>query len=266
MSRVPVLLLLLPLLALTACGADQEEAAAPGAQDGQTTLLVSAAANLADVLPPLLDAFRDRTGIQAQVNYGNTAQLAAQIERGAPVDLFLAADRQHVETLAAKGLVLPDTVRVYARGKLVLWTREGSGLALGSLMDLTSARIGRIAIANPDQAPYGAAARQALQRLGLWEALQPKLVIAENIQQALQYARSGNADVAFTALSLVLNEGGARLEVPTDLYDPIDQALAVVRGTPREAAARRLADFLASSEAATVWQRFGYDLPALVSR
>ncbi|MCS7276173.1 MAG: molybdate ABC transporter substrate-binding protein [Dehalococcoidia bacterium] len=265
MRRFLALLLLLPAL-LLACGGDgQEESNAPG-QGQQTTLLVSAAANLADVLPPLLDAFRDRTGIAVQVNFGNTAQLAAQIERGAPVDLFLAADRQHVETLAAKGLVLPDTVRAYARGKLVLWTRADSGLTLSSLEELASSRVGRIAIANPDQAPYGAAARQALRRLGLWDALQGKLVIAETIQQAFQYARSGNADAAFTALSLVINEAGNRLEVPPELYDPIDQTLAVVKGTPREAAARRLADFLVGPEAAAVWQRYGYDLPALVSR
>jgi molybdate transport system substrate-binding protein len=257
----PALALLL-LLALAACTGGRTS----DPPHRQTTLLLSAAANLADVLPPLLDAFRDRTGIRVQVNYGNTAQLAAQIERGAPVDLFLAADRQHVEMLAARGLVLPDTARVYALGRLVAWVREGAGPSLGSLQELTSPRIGRIAIANPDQAPYGAAARQALQRLGLWEALQPKLVIAENIQQALQYARSGNADVAFTALSLVLDEGGSKLEVAADLYDPIEQALAVVRGTPREEAARRLADFLLGPEAAALWQRYGYGLPSLVSR
>ena len=248
------------LLALLLAACAGREAAPP--DEGETTLLVSAAANLADVLPPLLDAFQEQTGIRVQVNYGNTAQLAAQIERGAPVDLFLAADRQHVETLAAKGLVLPDTVRVYARGRLVLWWRADSGLALSSLEDLQSASVRRIAIANPDQAPYGAAARQALQRLGLWEALQPRLVIAENIQQAFQYARSGNADVAFTALSLVVNESGQRLEVARELYEPIDQ----VKGTPREAAARRLADYLAGPEAAALWQRYGYELPALVSR
>ncbi len=256
-TAVAVLLALL----LAACAGRE---ATPG--EGETTLLVSAAANLADVLPPLLEAFQERTGIRVQVNYGNTAQLAVQIERGAPVDLFLAADRQHVETLAAKGLVLPDTVRVYARGRLVLWWRADSGLALSSLEDLRSASVRRIAIANPDQAPYGAAARQALQRLGLWEALQPRIVIAENIQQAFQYARSGNADVAFTALSLVVNESGQRLEVVRELYDPIDQALAVVKGTPREGAARRLADYLAGPEAAALWQRYGYELPALVSR
>ncbi len=256
-TAVAVLLALL----LAACAGRE---ATPG--EGETTLLVSAAANLADVLPPLLEAFQERTGIRVQVNYGNTAQLAAQIERGAPVDLFLAADRQHVETLAAKGLVLPDTVQVYARGKLVLWWRADSGLALSSLEELRSGSVRRIAIANPDQAPYGAAARQALQRLGLWEALQPRIVIAENIQQAFQYARSGNADVVFTALSLVVNESGQRLEVARELYDPIDQALAVVKGTPREGAARRLADYLAGPEAAALWQRYGYELPALVSR
>lgn len=257
-------MLLIPLL-LVGCGGDRQAAGSANQGEG-TTLLVSAAVNLADVLPSLLDAFRDRTGIAVQVNYGNTAQLAAQIQRGAPVDLFLAGDRQHVEALAAKGVLLPDTVRVYAVGKLVVWAREGAGPALGSLQELTSPRIGRVAIANPDQAAYGIAARQALQRLGLWEALQPKLVIADNPQQALQYARSGNAQVAFTALSLVLNEGGAWLEVPADLHDPIHQTLAVVKGTPREAAARRLADFLTSPEAAAFWQRYGYDLPALVGR
>lgn len=246
-----LLLLLVPLAACSGGG--------PEATPQQPVVLVSAAANLADVLPPLLESFRQRTGIPAQVNYGNTAQLAAQIERGAPVDLFLAADRQHVEQLARKGLVLADTLRVYARGKLVLWARPGSGLGLRSLEDLASPRVGRIAIANPDQAPYGAAARQALQRLGLWEALQPRIVIAENIQQALQYARSGNVDVAFTALSLVIDEEGERLEVPSRLYDPIEQALAVVKGSPREAAARRLADFLAGQDSAATWQRYGYE-------
>jgi|FaiFalDrversion2_1042247.scaffolds.fasta_scaffold00007_10 molybdate transport system substrate-binding protein len=265
MGRILALpLLLLPLL-LVACGSDRSGGDTAG-QGGETTLLVSAAADLGAVMKELATAFAQDTGIHIQVNYDSTARLASQIEHGAPVDVFLAANRPYVETLARKGLVLPDTVRVYAYGRLVLWTRQDSPLTIGALSDLLQPQIRRISMANPEHAPYGVATRQALERLGIWEGLQPKLVIAGNVQEAFLYARSGNADAALTALALVIDQPGRWTLVPPELHDPLEQTLAIVKTTRNLAAARQLVDFLTGPDAAPIWRRYGFGLPGEVER
>ena len=126
--------------------------------------------------------------------------MAQQVEQGAPVDLFAAADVLRIDALEAKGLILPDTRKVYALGRIALWTRADSPLRLERLEDLLRPEVQRIAIANPDHAPYGVAARQAMQSAGIWEKLQDRLVLAENAQQTLQYAQTGNVDAAIVPL------------------------------------------------------------------
>jgi molybdate transport system substrate-binding protein len=154
----------------------------------------------------------------------------------------------------------------YARGQIVLWTRSDSPLKLERIEDLAQPAVGKVAIANPDRAPYGHAAREALTAAGLWETIQPKIVIAENIQQTHQYAETGNVDAAISALSLSVpaaagDEAGRYVLVPQELYTPLDQALAVIKGTKHEAAARTFAAFVTGPQGREVLQSYGFTIP-----
>ncbi len=233
---------------------------APESAPPAASLTVAAAADLTPAFTELGALFSAQTGIEVAFNFGSTGQLTQQIEQGAPVDVFAAANQQYIDDLDAQGLLLSDSVAIYARGRLTLWTSAPQPFALD---DLTSAAVRRIAIANPEHAPYGVAARQVLQRLGVWQVLQPKLVFGENIAQTLQYAESGSVDVALVALSLSIAAGDSGRWVLIDeaLHDPLNQALAVIKRTPHEAEARQFAAFVNSPQGREVMQRYGFVLP-----
>jgi len=253
--RFAPLLLALALL-LAAC-----QGAATARPTPPPTLTVSAAADLVYAFTELGRAFEQETGIPVVFNFGSTGQLAQQIEQGAPVDLFAAANVSFVEDLAHKGRVLPDTVALYGRGRITLWTRTDSPLSIDSIEDLAQPAVQRIAIANPDHAPYGMAAREALQSAGLWETVQRKLIQGENVRQTLQYAETGNVDVAIVALSLSLQEEGRWTLIPEELHAPIDQALAVVTDSRQQAAARAFADFINGPAGRPIMRHYGFVLP-----
>lgn len=231
------------------------------------TLTVSAAADLAYAFGEIGQRFEAETGHKVVFNFGSTGQLAQQIEQGAPVDLFAAANVSYIDELAGQGLVLPDTVQLYGRGRITLWTRADSPLQITRVEELAQPGIRRIAIANPDHAPYGVAAREALQAAGVWEAVQPRLVFGENVRQTLQYAETGNVDVAIVALSLSVPAAAAEgapgrwTLIPQELHPPIDQALAVIEGTPHEAAARAFAAFVNGSQGRPIMRKYGFVLP-----
>ena len=224
-------------------------------------LLISAAAALRDACESLGAEFEAATGIPVQFNFGATGKLAAQIEQGAPVDLLLAADTAAPRRLEALGLALPGSLAVYARGRLVLWWRVDSGLEFGALRDLDRSEVRRIALADPRLAPYGLAAQQALQAEGLWERLQLRLVFAENVAQALQYAETGNVEAALVALSLCRQAQGRWIVVPAELHQPLDQALVLVRDSPRVREARSFAAFLLGPQGQVTLRSFGYEVP-----
>jgi molybdate transport system substrate-binding protein len=223
----------------------------------QASLRVAAAADLEPLLPPLLQQFERITGIHAQATFSASAVLATQIENGAPFDLFLSADTGYPKRLIDKGLADAagsadsSTPIVYARGTLVLWMRKDSQLAPPSLQALHNPNLKRLAIANPERAPYGRAAVAALKSLNLYDTLKPKLVTAENIAQAAQFAETGNADAGLisltSALSPHLAAEGAYYVVSHDLYPPIEQAAAIVTKTAQRPAAHKLLDYLLSS-------------------
>ena len=245
---------LIAALCASSCAPRAEERQ-PG---NETELLVAAAADLAPAFAELGRSFEQETGIKVVFSFGSTGMLARQIEQGAPVDLFAAANVAYIEGLERQGLIIPETRALYARGRITLWTRGAGGLRLARIEDLTRPEIRRIAIANPEHAPYGMAAREALQTGGLWEILRPKLVFGENVRQALQYAASGNADVAIVALSLSLQSDGQWTLIPEELHNPLDQALAVIRGARHEQAARRFAAYINSAPGRAVMQRYGF--------
>jgi molybdate transport system substrate-binding protein len=241
------------LLALTIAGCG-EHANAPA----RAELNVATAANLTKVFAALGQNFERETGIHVTFSFGATAQLAQQIEHGAPFDVFAAADTEHIDELARKDLIIQSTRAIYARGKLVLWVPEAR-VPVERIEDLARAGVTHVAIANPQLAPYGRAAVETLHALHLWETVQPKIVYGQNISATTQYAATGNADAAFTALSLVHDEAhGRKIEVPENLHAPIDQAIAVVRSTPRPDQARRFVEFITSAKAREVLKRYGY--------
>ncbi|MBE9011641.1 molybdate ABC transporter substrate-binding protein [Pseudanabaenaceae cyanobacterium LEGE 13415] len=225
------------------------------------TITVSAASSLNDAFQELAKQWEQDTGNKIAFNFGSTGQLAQQIERGASPDLFVAADRKQIDLLDQKGLIQSDTKALYGRGRLVIWTKQDSSLTLNSLKDLTQPEVKRIAIANPDRAPYGMAAKQALESLGIWQAIQPKLVFSETIQQAQQYAETGNVDVALTALALSIQKPGKWELVPEDLHKPLDQTMAVPKSAKYPGQGKQFAAFINSQKGRPTMQKYGFVLP-----
>lgn len=212
-------------------------------------LRVAAAADLQPVLPGILKQFTAQTGIQASASYKSSATLATAIINGAPFDLFLAADFSFPERVIAAGRAEESKPVAYARGTLVLWTRKEYGLRL-SVADLLDPTLKSVAIANPQHAPYGRAAVETMKFQGVYDTLKPKLVVAENVAQAAQYADSGNAELGFISLTLALTprmkaDGNYVREAP-EAYPPILQGAVVVKGARGAAAARQFLAFLAS--------------------
>jgi molybdate transport system substrate-binding protein len=224
-------------------------------------LVVAAAANLTDAFAEVGSRFTSKTGIRVVFSFGATAELAKQIENGAPFDVFAAADTEHVDLLDRAGLLTPGTRAVYARGLLVLWLPAGSTLKVDCIEDITARQFDRIAIAKPDVAPYGQAAIESLQKLGIWNEIERKVVYAQNVSQAKQYAATGNAEVAFIPLALVKPGEGTYLGVSESLHRPIDQALGVIKSSTKQAAAGQFVSFVLSQEGQQLLLKNGYSTP-----
>ena len=226
-------------------------------------LRVAAAANLQKIFTEaLLPAFTKKTGVAVTPTFGATKMLAAQIENGAPIDVFVAADTATPQKLLTEKLLAVGTVQPYAVGQLVVWSRKDAAHHPSTVQDLASPVYAKIAYANPKTAPYGLAAQQAFARTGETAAVAPRLVQAENIGQALQFAQSGNADVALTALSLVIEDkADPYFVVPDKLHDPITQSLGLVKTTTQTTQALQFIDFVTSRDAAKIWKKYGYQLP-----
>jgi molybdate transport system substrate-binding protein len=246
-------------LLLTACGSTVSGDAGGGPTPEGLT--IAAASQLAPVLDELVAAFTADTGAEVTVVLGSSGRLRQQIVAGAPYDLFLSADRDAVDAVVDAGRGLADTVTPYARGRLVLWASDPSRLPV-DVAGLAGPDVRRVAIANPDHAPYGRAAVQALASAGVLEALADRLVTADSVADALTVARSGNVDVGVVALSLAIAQGGAWVAVPAALHDPIDQAMVVTAQDPARAAlARRFVALVTGPEGRAVLERFGFDPP-----
>ncbi|HSM82399.1 MAG TPA: molybdate ABC transporter substrate-binding protein [Nodosilinea sp.] len=225
------------------------------------TLTVSAAASLNHVFPKIAALWEQETGHRVALNLGSSGQLAQQIEQGAPVDLLASANRQFIEDLDAQGLMVSDTKALYGVGRLTLWQRQGSTLDIQTLADLMQPAVRRVAIANPDYAPYGVAAREALQAAGLWEAIQPKLILGADIQQTQQYAESGNVEVALVALATSVERPGRWVLVPEELHNPLEQMLAVPKNAPHPEEAKQFAAFINSERGRPLMRQYGFLLP-----
>ena len=230
-------------------------------------VLVAAASDLKFALDEVLLAFRAETGIEARVTYGSSGNFARQIAQGAPFELFLSADEALVESLAARGLTR-DAGDLYAIGRIVVFAPHGSPLVPDPRLENLAQRLaaedpGRFAIANPAHAPYGRAAVQALRALGLWEAVQPRLVLGENVAQAAQFAAGGSAEGGIIAYSLALapsvSERGSFALIPESLHEPLRQRMVLLRGA--SPAAAQLYACMRSARGREILSRYGFVLP-----
>lgn len=247
-------LLVLGGLASVAAGLPAARAEPPG-------LTVFAAADLVFAFEELVPRFERDRGVRVTLVLGSSGNLANQIEHGAPADVFFSADEAFVDRLVSRRVLLAETRTLYAQGRIVLATARSAGPPLTRLADLRQARIRRVAIANPAHAPYGRAAEQALRAAGVWAALQPKLVVGDNVRHALQYVQTGAAEAGIVALSIAQVPEVAWVPIDAHLHEPLNQAAAVVARSPRPDLARAVLRFVDGPEGRPVMARFGFRLP-----
>ena len=233
------------------------------------SLTIAAASDLQGVLPQVVSRFEAETRQAARVVFGSSGNFFSQIQNGAPFDVYLSADIDYPRRLEQAGLAEAGSLYHYATGQIVLWTLKEKAALLGNgLPGLTAAGVRRIAIANPDHAPYGRAAVAALRSAGIYDQVRSKLVLGENVSQAAQFVESGNADVGIIALSIAkipsIEQQGASLTVPPGSYPPIDQAAVIVKASRLQPAARRFMAFLQTPAIVDLMRRYGFvaDRPA----
>lgn len=238
-------------------------AATAGAQD----LTVAAASDLQAVMPDIVTLFQKHSGRTVRTTYGSSGNFYTQIQNGAPFDVYFSADIDYPRRLERAGLTDPGSLHTYAVGQLVLWTAKSSGIDIArGLPMLLEAAVRRVAIANPEHAPYGRAAVAALRSAGLYERIQPKLVLGENISQAAQFVQSGNAQAGILAMSVArapaMLSAGSYVELPRSSYPAIEQAAVVLRSSKHLAVAREFLAFFKREEVTRLLERFGFQPPA----
>ena len=225
---------------------------------------VAVAANFLATLNEIATNFERDTGHTAVVSSGSSGKLYAQIINGAPFDVFFSADVTRAKLLEEEGFAVQGSRFAYAVGRLTLWSPGSVMIEGNGKSTLLSDEVEHVAIANPQTAPYGAAAKEALQALGLWERIQDRLVRGENIGQTFHFVFSKNAQLGFVALSQVLNPkvngAGSRWDVPTHLYAPIRQQALLLRTGQRQEVARAFLDYVKGARARAIIERFGYGL------
>ena len=222
------------------------------------------ASNFSAPMKQIAALFQKESGDTVKLSFGSTGKFYAQIKDGAPFDVFVAADSATPQRLEEEGMTVNGSRFVYALGNLVLWSaRPGYVDDKGAV--LRKGGYNKLAIADPKLAPYGMAAKETLEKLDLWDAVQSKLVMGENITQAYQFAATGNVELAFVALSQVMRDGkvsaGSWWIVPPQMYNPIRQSAVLLSGAKDTEAAQAFLAFLKSEKAATVIRSFGYELP-----
>lgn len=233
----------------------------------QKVVRVAAAADLRFAMDELSKDFESKTGTRVDITTGSSGNFFAQIQNGAPFDLFFSADMDYPRKLEASGFSEPGTVYEYALGRVVIWTPANSKVdvtkdAWHALLD---ARIQKIAIANPSLAPYGRAAVAALQKAGIYEQVKTKLVYGENISQAAQFVQSGNAQAGIIAHSLALSPGmkdGKMWEIPQEMHPRIEQGAVVLKGARNKAVALEFLNFVKSAACRTILEKYGFANPA----
>jgi molybdate transport system substrate-binding protein len=241
------------------------ESGPAGASAPAGPIKVAAASDLAVAFKEIGAAFEKKTGQKVVFSFGSSGNFAKQLAEGARYDLYASANVAYVDEVVKAGVCDGETKSLYGRGRIVLWTKKGGVEPPTKLEDLADARFVKIGIANPEHAPYGKAAKEALTTAGVWETVKPKIVNAENIQQTMQFAKTGNVEVSIVALSLAMSdEEGTYVLVDDTQHKPLDQALVVCHGGGDARGGRDFAAFVQSSEGRAIMIRHGFALPGEV--
>ena len=267
------------LLAAAACSKkkadeapkDSAKSTEPTASGGQgeqakpadgAPLRIAGAANLVKAMEEIVPLFEKESGAKVDFIPGSSGKLAAQLKEGAPFDLFMSANVKFVDEATGSGECLADSKKLYARGHLVVWSKEGAEHEPPAKLDgLADKKYETIALAQPDQAPYGAAAKAALEKLGTWKNIEKRVIYGTNIEDTMKLVESGNAEVGLLALSQVIKAKGKYVEVPDDLHQPLDQALVVCKNGKQQALGAKFAEFIATPEIQELMKSYGYTIP-----
>ena len=232
-----------------------------------TELLIAAAADLNPALREIAQQFEKKTGVHVKLSFGASGALTQQIQNGAPFDVFFSADVDYPRQLIAQNQADPASLFKYALGKLVLWAPIDSPLdvqhqGMNALLDSS---VKKIAIANPQHAPYGRAAAEALRHAGLYDRVSAKFVMGENVSQTAQFVESGNAQAGFVALAHALSpavkDKGKFWIVPADYYPPLEQAVVIVTKSQHKTEAQHFLEFIRTEESQKIFKDFGFTLP-----
>lgn len=228
---------------------------------------VAAAADLQTAMPELAKSFETQTGVSVDVVYGSSGNFFAQIQNGAPLDVFFSADSEYPQKLEKLGFAEPHTTAVYAIGSIVLWMPANAACnpEAEQWKCLQQSSVKKIAIANPEHAPYGRAAIDALKKAGIYDHVKTKLVFGENISQAAQFVQSANAQAGILAYSLTRSpalSGGKQWEIPGELYPPIAQTVIVLKAAKEKAAAQEFVKFVTQGPGRAVLAKFAFQPPA----
>jgi molybdate transport system substrate-binding protein len=227
---------------------------------------IAAAADLKFAMEELSEKFEEQTGTKVNVTYGSSGNFFSQLENGAPFDLFFSADIQYPRKLEAAGLTEPGTMYEYAVGRIVIWAAADSKVDVGKLgwNALLDTSVEKIAIANPEHAPYGRAAVAALQKAGIYELVKAKLVYGENISQAAQFVQSGNAQAGILAKSLAVSpamQNGKRWEIPAAMHPALEQGAVILKDAQNKEAARAFLEFVKGESGRATLAKYGFELP-----
>lgn len=232
----------------------------------QRQLTVAAAADLQPVMTEIAGRFEQQTGIKVRLSFGSSGNFFAQIQNGAPYDLFLSADVEYPSKLEKAGLTVAGSLDRYATGKIALWVPTQSAIDVSKgLESLAEPAVMKIAIANPAHAPYGRAAEAALKKAGLWEKVSSKLVVGENVAQTAQFVETGSADAGIIALSLAMSPAmkgkGRYFIIPQELYPPLQQAVVILKTSEHVEAAESFLKFLQTPETLSLLSQYGFSVP-----
>lgn len=229
-------------------------------------ITIAAAADLNFAFKELISEYEKASGNQAKVTLGSSGNFFAQIQHGAPFDIYFSADISYPKKLEEAGLTIPGSLYRYAIGRIVLWTRHDSPINVTQgLAALRQPSAKKIAIANPTHAPYGRAAVAAMEHFKMYDEVKDRLVLGENVSQAAQFVESGAADVGIIALSLALAPAmktkGTYWEIPADAHPVLDQGVVILKSSKRQESARQFLEFIKSRQGRAIMTRYGFDVP-----
>jgi molybdate transport system substrate-binding protein len=230
---------------------------------GAQELTVSAAASLTNAFPEIGKGFEEKhPGTQVIFNFAASGPLLQQIAKGAPVDVFASADQKTMNQAQEKGLIIPASRKDFASNTLVLIVPQDSKLTLSGLKDLAPAAVRRVALGNPASVPVGRYTQEALTKAGLWEALQPKLILGESVRQVLDYVSRGEVDAGFVfATDAAIAKGKVKTVIEVQGHQPIVYPVAIVSASPKKELAQGFLSFLSTPESVEILKKYGFGQP-----